>query len=372
MSILSMLSSDYFCFVIGAFLATFFAVLLIVPLIIKLYRHYAWDKPHHSLRQQIKDTHVGNLPRGGGLAIGLGLLLVIGIWAIFDFHHLFFPWVGEQISLTTSSLFLVSSIYLGAVILMVIGFFDDVFDLSPLPRLLVNIGVALLLVGAGLKIDFITNPFAPGVWELHHLPLLSGLLTIIYFTALCNITNWAKGVDGQLPGVVVIAALIIAGVSYRLTGELNYNIFLSCLVAGAFAGFLWWNFYPQKILPGFGAGSLAGYFLAVLSILVGAKIATLFMVLALPIADACFTILRRLCAGKSIFLGDRGHLHHKLLDDLGWGRRRIALFYYLTTLLMGVLALLLPTWGKIFTFLLVSALVFYFLIWVKYHHRRAH
>jgi hypothetical protein len=70
-------------------------------------------------------------------------------------------------------------------------------------------------------------------------------------------------------------------------------------------------------------------------------------------------------AGKSIFLGDRGHLHHKLLDKMGWGRRRIAIFYSLTTLGMGVLALVLPTWGKIMAFGVVVVLVFYFLIQVK-------
>jgi len=126
-----------------------------------------------------------------------------------------------------------------------------------------------------------------------------------------------------------------------------------------------WNFYPQKIMPGYGAGSLAGYFLAVLAILSGAKLATTLMVLAIPTADAIFTIARRLKAGKSPFWGDRGHLHHKLMDVLGWGRRRIAVFYWLSSLSLGVLSLYLPTMGKIITIGITTSLVFIFLIWAK-------
>jgi UDP-GlcNAc:undecaprenyl-phosphate GlcNAc-1-phosphate transferase len=140
---------------------------------------------------------------------------------------------------------------------------------------------------------------------------------------------------------------------------------LAFIAAGAFAGLTVWNFYPQKIMPGYGAGSLAGFFLAVLSILSGAKIATTLMVLGIPTADAVFTILRRVRAGKSPLWGDRGHLHHKLMDVLGWGRRRIALFYWLTTLILGVISLYVNTLGKVVTIILVTLMVFGFLIWAK-------
>ena len=168
-----------------------------------------------------------------------------------------------------------------------------------------------------------------------------------------------------MPGTVAMAAMWIGVLALRLTARVNQTAILSLIVAGSFSGFLYWNFYPQKIMPGYGGGSLAGFLLSVLSIMAGTKVATLFMVLALPIADALFTILRRTIAGKSIFLGDRGHLHHKLLDRLHWGRRRIAVFYWGVSLLMGVLAQVLPTWGKIVAFFLVTVGVFAFLIWAK-------
>jgi UDP-GlcNAc:undecaprenyl-phosphate GlcNAc-1-phosphate transferase len=118
-------------------------------------------------------------------------------------------------------------------------------------------------------------------------------------------------------------------------------------------------------MPGYGAGSLGGYFLAVLSILSGAKIATTLMVLGVPTADAIFTILRRLRAGKSPFWGDRGHLHHKLMDVFGWGRRRIAIFYWTSTAVLGLLSLYLNTLGKIVTMMAVLVAVFGLLIWAK-------
>ena len=81
-------------------------------------------------------------------------------------------------------------------------------------------------------------------------------------------------------------------------------------------------------MPGYGGWTLAGYFLAVLAILSGAKVATAILVLAVPLIDAVYTVLRRLNQGQSPVWGDRGHLHHRLLD-LGWGKRRIAVSYWL-------------------------------------------
>ena len=187
-----------------------------------------------------------------------------------------------------------------------------------------------------------------------------------------NIVNWSKGVDGQMPGFVSIASIFLGILSLRFIDDpAQFNtITLAFIVSGAFAGLLIWNWYPQKILPGYGAGSLAGYFLSILAILSGAKIASVLMVLGLPTADAVFTIARRILAGKSPLWGDRGHMHHKMLDVLKWGRRRIAVFYWFSSILLGLLSLYLNTTGKLITMVVVFTLVFSFLIWAKLETRR--
>lgn len=316
------------------------------PLVIWWYKKMGWDKAHAGKIQAFKDTHLKNVPRGGGLAIFLGFLLSVLVMG------------GWNLSL--------QMIVLGAFLLTVMGVLDDIFDVNPFWRLLVNLIASGCVIYAGIMIDFVTNPFETGVLRLDQWNWLPEVLTLVYLTFLMNITNWAKGVDGQMPGTVALAAIFIGFLALRLTGnQVEQTSLLSFITAGCFVGFLWWNFYPQKIMPGYGGGSLGGFLLGVLSILSGAKLATLFMVLALPIADAIFTILRRLWAGKSPFWGDRGHLHHKLLDQFGWSRQQIAIFYWGVTLVMGVLALILPTWGKIIAFAVVVILTFIFLIRAK-------
>ncbi|MDO5561546.1 MAG: MraY family glycosyltransferase [bacterium] len=332
--------------IFGYFLLAGIITALVTPLIIRLYKKMHWDKAHANKIQTFKDTHQKNVPRGGGLAIFIGLLCTLSfLW----------PWN-----------FTLQMILLGAFLLTAIGVLDDIFDLNPFLRLLVNLAAAACVIYAGITIDFVTNPFASGVLHLDYWWWLPSLITLVYLTFLINITNWAKGVDGQMPGTVAIAAIFIGFLSFRLTShQVEMTSILSFITAGAFTGFLFWNFYPQRIMPGYGGGALGGFLLGVLSILSGAKLATLFMVMALPIADAIFTIMRRILAGKSPFWGDRGHLHHKLLDQFGWGRRRIAIFYWLVTLVMGILALILPTWGKIVAFIAVLILTFVFLIRAK-------
>ena len=97
--------------------------------------------------------------------------------------------------------------------------------------------------------------------------------------------------------------------------------------SGAFAGFLPWNFYPQKIMPGYSGKTLAGFLLGLLAILSYGKLGTALLVLGIPTIDAIFTLTRRVAKGKSPVWADRKHLHHVLMDA-GWGKRRIALFYW--------------------------------------------
>jgi UDP-GlcNAc:undecaprenyl-phosphate GlcNAc-1-phosphate transferase len=329
------------------------------PLVINFYKKNHWlDDPKKN--RHAKVTHSNAVPRGGGILIFLAVLLSSIIFLNFDRYLV--------------------AIFLGAFILTAVGIIDDIFNISPYWRLLTGLVATLIVVGSGIGIAYVSNPLGPGVIHLDQpqfsffllgeersIWVLSSAFAILFIMWNMNIINWAKGVDGQLPGFVMVACLFIAVLANSFQdAPSQFNVAqLALIVSGAFAGLLYWNFYPQKIMPGYGAGSLAGYFLSVLAILSGAKVATTLMVLAIPSADGVFTIARRIVAGKSPFWGDRGHLHHKLMDNFGWGRRRISIFYILTSFLMGFLSLFLNTTGKIISIVLVSFFVFAFLIYNK-------
>jgi len=342
-----------------SFLSSFLVALVITPLIIRFYRQHNWlDDPEKN--KHVKKTHFQAVPRGGGLVIFLATLL--GALLILNFDK-----------------YLIA-IFLGAGLLTIVGFIDDIFDINPYIRLITGLFASLIVVGVGIGIAYVSNPFGAGVIHLDQpqfnfylfgedraIWILSSLFAVFFILWNMNIINWAKGVDGQLPGFVSVSCFFIAILANRFADNpTQFNVAnLALIVSGAFAGLLVWNFYPQKIMPGYGAGSLAGYFLSILAILSGAKVATTLMVLAIPTADGVFTIARRILAGKSPFWGDRGHLHHKLMDYYGWGRRRVAVFYILTSAGLGLLSLYLGTTGKIIAILTTSFIVFAFLVYSK-------
>ena len=117
-------------------------------------------------------------------------------------------------------------------------------------------------------------------------------------------------------------------------------------------------------MPGYSGKSLAGYFLAVLSILSGAKVATMILVLGVPMADAVIAIGRRVSQGHSPVWGDRGHLHHKLLD-LGFSKRQIAAFYWLFSAILGAGALFLNSTQKFYAIIMVFFSLLAFSFWFK-------
>lgn len=324
--------------------------LLTVPVIIRVAQRYGLvDDPKK--RYHPANTHSGIVPRAGGAAILAG---IIGAGLLF-------------ISPTQE----VIGIYLGALLVVAVGLWDDVVDLSPYLRLMLNFLAAGIVVWSGVITPFITNPFG-GVFHLdqfsltfslfgieHSLLIFSVLFSLVWIVWMMNAVGWSAGVDGQFPGFVAIASIVIAMLAQRLSlsdGSQALVTELSLITAGAFVGFLYWNFYPQKIMPGYGGKSLAGFMLAILSILSGAKVGTALLVLGVPLIDAFYTILRRILRGQSPFRADRGHLHHLLLD-LGWGKRKIAFFYWGVTAFLGAIALTLQSPQKLFVFLFLFVLI---------------
>lgn len=308
-----------------------------------------------------KVIHTTPTPRGGGVPIFASLLITSLMFLPLDKH--------------------IIGILSGALILVVMGFLDDKYNLNPYLRLTLGFLAAAAPIAMGIGIPFISNPLAiinplagagqaasitnpfGGIIDLsqpqitfhlfgtHTIWLIADLFALFWITFLMNVINMgAKGVDGQLSGVTVIAALTIAFLSLRYSADITQwpVIILASVTAGAYLGFLPWHVYPQKIMPGYGGSTLAGYLLGVLSILATAKIGILFVVLGIPLIDTGYTIIRRIIQGKSPVWGDRGHLHHKLLDA-GLSKGQVAFFYWGATAILGFAALNLNTTSKVYT-----------------------
>ena len=335
------------------------AAYTITPVVIRFARGFGFvDDP--TVRYHPAHTHKGIIPRAGGVAIFLGLGIAV----------LFFLPITK----------LIMGILLGGAMLTLVGLADDKKDVSPYLRLSINVLAALVVVGFGAGIPYITNPLTGGIvhldtWRIsfellgaHSILVWSDVVAFLWILWTMNIVGWSAGVDGQMPGFVAIAALTLGLLSLRFSlldpSQMTVTV-LAFIVAGTFIGFIPWNFYPQKIMPGYGGKTLAGFLLALLGILSYAKLGTALLVLGVPMIDAGYTLIRRLGGKKSPVWADRGHLHHRLLD-MGWGKRRVALFYWGVSAILGAVALLVRSQEKVFIFLLVAVALGGFLVWVKY------
>jgi UDP-GlcNAc:undecaprenyl-phosphate GlcNAc-1-phosphate transferase len=350
-----------------SYLSGFVAMLIAyfsTPLVIKLAKKIGIvDDP--AKHKHPKVIHTYPVPRGGGIATFVAIVITASIFLPLDKHLV--------------------TILLGATLITILGVLDDKYDLNPYLRLGAHIFIAAIPIAAGIGIAFITNPLSGGMVDLswpritfdlwgvkRSIWVLSDIFALIWIVFIMQMLNMgAKGVDGQLPGVVGIAAVIIAILSTRYSADITQwpIIILASITAGAYFGFLPWNFYPQKIMPSYSGSTLAGYILAILTILSTTKVGTLMVVLGVPIIDTGYTIARRILTGKSPVWGDRGHLHHKLLDELGWGKRRVAVFYWGVTALLGLFALNLNATNKLYTIIGVALILGGVLLWLTYQSK---
>jgi UDP-GlcNAc:undecaprenyl-phosphate GlcNAc-1-phosphate transferase len=248
-----------------------------------------------------RDMHSKPIPRMGGIAIVIGflstLIFVIPYITILDWKQI----IG---------------ILTGAVFIFLLGFFDDIYELNAKLKFGVQLLAATIVTLSGVQVHFISIPFIEDYPMF--LNALSIPITIIWIVGVTNAVNLIDGLDGLAAGVSSIASLCLMILSIH--SGYPVAVLLTATLAGSCLGFLPYNFNPASIFMGDTGSTFLGFILAVTSVLgllKGYTLATIFiavLVLALPIFDTAFAILRRALSGKPIMAPDRGHLHHRLVD----------------------------------------------------------
>ena len=345
---------------IGAIVSSFFISWILTPFIRNFFVTKGWiENPVEKQRKTQNATATTAVPRGGGIPVFFGIIFSSLLFLPLDKHLLF--------------------ILLAAVFTLIVGIVDDIKDVSPKTRLATNILASLLVVSSGIGIAYISNPLG-GIFDLSTIKInfdlfgprsiwvISDLLAIFWIVWCMNSVGWAAGVEGQLPGFVGISAIFIGILGLRFATDTTQwpVIILSGAVAGSYFGFLPFNYPPQSIMPGYSGKSLAGFFLAVLSILSGAKLATLIFLLGIPMLDGIYVLIRRIINHRPIFISDGTHFHHQLLR-LGWSRQKISIFYWSISLFLGVISLFLNSQQKLYVFLGLTLLFFGLVIQLSRH-----
>jgi UDP-GlcNAc:undecaprenyl-phosphate GlcNAc-1-phosphate transferase len=304
--------TDYQAATVG-FVVAFLLVVLLTPVVsLAAWRAGILDVPSEERR-----LARAPMPRLGGLAIFAGIAIPAlalghggGFWGVM----------------------------LGAFLMCVLGAVDDVVSLHPGIKMIGMVAIAAVPVAAGVRIDHVTlpllEPFNLGMW--------SAVLTIAWIVAIANIVNFIDGMDGLAAGFCAIAALTFA----ILSGSLDHPeaAAVCAIVAGAAIGFLRYNFHPATIIMGDSGSLMLGFLLATLAIQgvlkTAAAVSLVFplVILALPILDTSFVILKRLKHGQPIYRADRSHFHHRFAN-IGFGQRRTALMMYAWCVVLSAFAL---------------------------------
>ena len=288
-------------------------VLILTPATMTLARRVgAVDRP------SARRIHERPIPRLGGVAIVVAFL-VPAVW--------FLP--GDAA---------VRGLIAGGVLIAALGIADDILGMQPAIKFVGQVACACIPVAAGLTIDHLTLPFA-GAFDLG---VAQYPLTVLWFVAIVNIINFTDGIDGLAAGVVGIGATTFAIIAASL-GRADAAI-LAAALAGACAAFLRFNFHPARTFRGDGGSMVLGFMLAGIAIsgvmksAAAVAIVLPLVVLAIPILDTSFVILKRIKHGNPVYSADTTHFHHRFLA-IGWSQRRTVLSIYAWTALMSVLAL---------------------------------
>lgn len=286
---------------------TFVFVALLIPFVKKVALHIgAVDIPNE------RKIHKKPMPRLGGLAIFLGFLL------------------GYMLFGTHSAI--MNSILIGSFIIVLTGVVDDIKPLKASTKFVGQIAAACVVVfygnillkdlsAFGLYIDF---------------GIMAYPLTIFFVLGCINCMNLIDGLDGLAGGISSIYFLTI-GIIAAMQGSNGLDFVLTFVMLGATLGFLVHNFNPASIFMGDSGSMFLGFIISVIALL-GFKNVTMssliipLLILAIPILDTVFAIIRRLIKGENISTPDKFHIHHQLLNR-NFNQRATVLMIYIINLL---------------------------------------
>jgi UDP-GlcNAc:undecaprenyl-phosphate GlcNAc-1-phosphate transferase len=251
---------------------------------------------------------------------------------------------------------------LGTTLIFLFGWLDDRFQFPSRPQYLAQLLSSLVAIAFMIFIERINNPFS-NEQVIFPWPVMAGL-TIFWFTGMMNTVNWLDGLDGLAAGVSAILAAVLA---IHMVREGQYSVaLLSVALLGATLGFLPFNFHPARVFMGSSGSYFLGWALAALGIIAGAKVATVLLVMGLPILDVAWLIFNRLRRGGKPRFNGRDHLHHRLLD-IGFSQPQIVGGYYAFCAAFGALALGLENrLYKLIALIVLAGAVLGVLIWASH------
>lgn len=275
-----------------------------------------------------RKPHGKPVPNIGGTAVFTSVIAAVFVC---------FPFLPGAIE--KEDIFILLGITLGAALSFIVGLFDDLFGLRPIRKFLFQVLIAAGGILFGIKIGFLTGMFTEYIFLSRPITVI---LTIFWITALMNAVNLIDGLDGLASGISAIAAL-----AFLVLGLMKGQVVVALLAAtllGSSLGFLPYNFHPARCFLGDSGSLLLGYLLATISITGPFKTATALavavpvLILAIPIFDTSYAILRRTVAGRKFYEPDNEHVHHQLRKGLG--HRPTVLILYGVSIILAVIAVI--------------------------------
>ena len=290
-----------------------------------------------------RNLHEVPLPRLGGVAIYLAFLFSTAIALV---ANRYFVGVLAAPSLRT----LITILFPGTLIFL-LGVYDDIHPIGPYTKFAVQSVAATILFIGGFRILNL-----PVLFGAHHFTWMIGLpITIVWVLAITNAFNLIDGLDGLAAGSALFSTLVVFVVAV-FSGS-SFVSLLTISLAGAILGFLRFNFNPATIFLGDCGSLFIGFMLSALALKGAQKSPTIVAVaipvvsFGLPILETTLSVFRRLISGKPVFVADREHIHHKLLQ-LGMSHRKVVIVLYAVSAVFALLSLFLlwptgPTLGLV-------------------------
>lgn len=325
------------------FLTAFSITLLLTPIMSILGRK--WGITSKAGGRRTTEGDLRGVSKMGGVAVFFGFTIAVIIA----------QWLPIP-RFDPAEIIRVTGLLLGGTFLFIIAALDDIFEFNAVQLGIGQIFAAAIAVLFQIFIETFNNPFtgqqADG-WS----HLVTVTLTMFWLGLMMNTTNFMDGLDGLATGVAFIAGAMLFIHSTFILFQTSVGL-LPLAMMGSTLAFLLYNTYPAQLFLGGGAYFL-GYLLGTLSIIGGAKMATILLVMGLPLMDLAWQATNRIRQGRNPMQGDRGHIHFRLLD-MGFSQRQIVYAYYLFCACFGILTLI--TTSQMFKFIAFSVMMLLIII----------